>query len=390
MTAAGRAATTRLLIVNADDYGLTPGVSRAILRAHAEGIVTSTSALALAPGFEPSAACAARHAGHRCRRPPGRRGRGPAAAQRPRGPDAGGQGGAGCRRRGGCSCPAWRRAASTPTTCVASSRPRSSASAPRASPSAHVDTHQHLHLWPSVGEVVLDVAAAADITAMRIIRSAEPGPRRRDRAAPRPAARTPGPGAGRPLPRHRDRARRGRHARPAPPRPARSTVWRPTPGPSAELATHPGEADDPDLDRYRGATCGTASWRPSSTPPCAGRVEGAGFRLGTYADLEAVGVSAAIGARDPAAGAERRVRDAYARSAAATGSTWRSAGARARSPRSRRACPAGPGRSTSAAATALFALYLAATAPGRSVTGVDVDAAKLASARRRRRTRAFR
>ena len=42
----------------------------------------------------------------------------------------------------------------------------------------------------------------------------------------------------------------------------------------------------------------------------------------------------------------------------------------------------GAGARSSAAATALFALYLAATAPERPVTGVDVDAAKLAAARR--------
>ena len=42
---------TRLLIVNADDYGLTAGVCRAIVRAHQDGIVTSTSALALGPAF---------------------------------------------------------------------------------------------------------------------------------------------------------------------------------------------------------------------------------------------------------------------------------------------------------------------------------------------------
>jgi len=35
-----------LLIVNADDFGLTPGLCRAILRARDEGIVTSTSAVA--------------------------------------------------------------------------------------------------------------------------------------------------------------------------------------------------------------------------------------------------------------------------------------------------------------------------------------------------------
>jgi len=39
----------RLLVVNADDFGLTPGVSRGILEAHRRGIVTSTTALANLP-----------------------------------------------------------------------------------------------------------------------------------------------------------------------------------------------------------------------------------------------------------------------------------------------------------------------------------------------------
>lgn len=39
------------LVVNADDYGLTAGVSRAILRSHLEGVVTNTSALTVAPAF---------------------------------------------------------------------------------------------------------------------------------------------------------------------------------------------------------------------------------------------------------------------------------------------------------------------------------------------------
>lgn len=40
-----------LLIVNADDYGLTEATSHSILRCHQHGIVTSTSVLVLAPGF---------------------------------------------------------------------------------------------------------------------------------------------------------------------------------------------------------------------------------------------------------------------------------------------------------------------------------------------------
>jgi predicted glycoside hydrolase/deacetylase ChbG (UPF0249 family) len=39
----------RRLIVNADDFGLTPGVSEGILRAHRHGIVTSTTAMVNRP-----------------------------------------------------------------------------------------------------------------------------------------------------------------------------------------------------------------------------------------------------------------------------------------------------------------------------------------------------
>jgi chitin disaccharide deacetylase len=49
----------RVLVVNADDFGLTGGVSRGILDAHRRGIVTSTTALANlppAPGLDAEAA----------------------------------------------------------------------------------------------------------------------------------------------------------------------------------------------------------------------------------------------------------------------------------------------------------------------------------------------
>ncbi len=42
----------RRLIVNADDYGRSPGVSRGILQAHREGIVTSTTVMINQPGVE--------------------------------------------------------------------------------------------------------------------------------------------------------------------------------------------------------------------------------------------------------------------------------------------------------------------------------------------------
>src|SRR5215467_11552646 len=41
---------TKLLIVNADDFGASPGTNRGIMEAHLRGIVTSTSLLVDTPG----------------------------------------------------------------------------------------------------------------------------------------------------------------------------------------------------------------------------------------------------------------------------------------------------------------------------------------------------
>lgn len=48
------------LIVNADDFGLTPGVNDGILQAHLQGIVTATTLMADAPAFEHAAGLARR------------------------------------------------------------------------------------------------------------------------------------------------------------------------------------------------------------------------------------------------------------------------------------------------------------------------------------------
>jgi predicted glycoside hydrolase/deacetylase ChbG (UPF0249 family) len=42
----------RRLIINADDFGLTAGVNRAILEAHEHGVVTSTTLMANSLAFE--------------------------------------------------------------------------------------------------------------------------------------------------------------------------------------------------------------------------------------------------------------------------------------------------------------------------------------------------
>ena len=51
----------RKLIVNADDFGRSPGVSRGILHAHQKGIVTSTTVMINQPGIEEQLAGALEH-----------------------------------------------------------------------------------------------------------------------------------------------------------------------------------------------------------------------------------------------------------------------------------------------------------------------------------------
>jgi predicted glycoside hydrolase/deacetylase ChbG (UPF0249 family) len=152
---------------------------------------------------------------------------------------------------------------------------------------AHVDTHQHLHLWPSVGAVVLDVAAAAGITAMRIIRSAERGPvgitvrrlgRRLEVDATARGVRFPATATGLDEAGTLDRPRLDRAI----------DRLASAPGASAELATHPGEADDPDLDRYAWGYVWDRELAALTDPEVRRKVQAAGFRLGTYADLGAV------------------------------------------------------------------------------------------------------
>src|SRR5579871_3324180 len=50
-----------ILIVNADDFGLTEGTNRAIIDAHCKGIVTSTSLLANGRAFDHAVALARQH-----------------------------------------------------------------------------------------------------------------------------------------------------------------------------------------------------------------------------------------------------------------------------------------------------------------------------------------
>src|SRR6266850_1817584 len=51
-------ARPRRLIVNADDFGASPSINQAVIRAHHEGILTSASLMVNEPGFDEAVALA--------------------------------------------------------------------------------------------------------------------------------------------------------------------------------------------------------------------------------------------------------------------------------------------------------------------------------------------
>jgi len=276
---------TALLIVNADDYGLTSAVSAGILRAHRDGVVTSTSVLAVAPGFGPSGGWLAGepslgvgvHLAAVGEDPPlltareiptlvDRRGRFPISWRRflPRAL-AGRVDAADLAREFGAQLAAVRALGVTVT---------------------HLDTHQHLHLWPMVRSVVLGLAGDEGVAGVRVPRShrRQPLSAGLNRLSVRLAAAVAGAGlvtaadssgvdeAGR-LDRERLVSALDGFV-------ARCSA-------SAELGVHPGEADDPDRARYEWGYRWGGELELLASAEARRAVADRGFRLGTYANLVA-------------------------------------------------------------------------------------------------------
>ena len=261
-------------------------MSRAILRAAEHGIVTSTSVLAVAPAFAATAPWL-RDAGLGVGAHLAAVGEDPPVLSAARDPDARRPPRRRFARRGGSSCRGWRPGASTRTTCGESSPLSWRASPTQSLPLTHVDTHQHVHLWPSIGRVVLAVAADAGISAVRIIRSSSRLAGRRARCRGSPVGSSAG------------RRRRASGTRltatgldeagrlgDAPAGRRRSSDWAPRARRRPSWPPIPGEADDADLARYQWGYEWGDELAALTSPTARDAVARAGFRLGTYADLE--------------------------------------------------------------------------------------------------------
>lgn len=274
----------RLLVVNADDFGLTPGICDGILRAHAGGIVTSTTVIAVGPALagrvEALRSSGLATGGHLTlvgEDPPLL-----SAAEIPTLVDDRGR-----------LAPSWRtfvrRAAlgrvdadDVRRECVAQLDLLQSAGLQL----THLDAHQHLHLWPSVAGVTIDLAVERGIPAIRLTRAhgwapTSLGVRTLSARLGRRAR-----GAGLVVTDDARGLEGAGHLRE--PRLVRAIDELGGGGAATvELGTHPGTADDPDRVRYRWGYEWADELAALCSPAARQAVERNGFTLGTYADLAA-------------------------------------------------------------------------------------------------------
>ena len=283
----GAATPPRVLIVNADDFGLTEGVCRAILRAHADGIVTSTSVLAVAPAFSSCAAwlddAPALGVGVHLAAV----GEDPPLLTAPEIPTL-------VDQRGHFSY-SWRQflpriALGRIDIDDVEREFTAQADAVRSSVGpgriTHLDTHQHLHLWPRVASLVCRLAQRWEVPAVRITRSLGGSPKGRlvnslaarlDRRVTSAGLVAPAAFAG------FDEAGGVGASRliEVIERLAKADV------PTAEIGIHPGERDDADLARYEWGYHWGDELEALLATGARDAVARAGFTLGSFAALGA-------------------------------------------------------------------------------------------------------
>ncbi|MCW2618056.1 MAG: putative glycoside hydrolase or deacetylase ChbG, family [Modestobacter sp.] len=274
---------SRLLVVNADDMGLTPGVCRAVHRGHTDGVVTSTSVLAVGTAFDEAAS--------RLRDLPGLAvgahlaivGEDPpllSAGEIPTLVDRDGRFPLSYRTvvargvAGRIDPDDVRREFAAQLERVAGIGVRIT----------HLDTHQHTHLWPAVAGVVVELARNAGVPSVRLPTSRRRGPlglgvrllsgrlrARLQRAGLRTTEDYAGLDEAGALDRARFTGTLGRLARSG--------------AASAEVNTHPGEAGEAALSRFQWGYRWADELAMLTAPATRELVGRLGYRLGSFADL---------------------------------------------------------------------------------------------------------
>lgn len=272
------------LVVNADDFGLTPGVCDGILRAHEHGIVTSTSVLTAAPAFADHVA-ALRDSGmgvgvHLClvgEDPPLL-----SAREVPSLVDAHGHLSAGWPQFVSRAA----RGRIDPDDVERELMAQVHAAEAAGLSVGHLDGHQHLHLLPGVSDVVLGLAHRFEVPAIRVVDTrslrlpmvlVRPLAARLRRRARRAGILVPDTAAGLDTAGRLDAVAL-----------ARSISLLGGRRGVADLTTHPGADPDPDRSRYRWGYRWTDELDALCAPEARRAVERAGFTLTNYARLAQV------------------------------------------------------------------------------------------------------
>lgn len=282
----GWAGVNRLLIVNADDFGLTAASARGILRAHREGIVTSVSVLALGPAVGRTAPWLRDEGGLGVGAHLAVVGEDPPLLSRREIPTLVGRSG-----RLPLTWSAFLARAVAGRVDPLDVEREFQAQLERLTRDfglalTHVDTHQHVHLWPPIGRVTVALARRFRIPGVRLPSSRAPGPkgygiRRLSRAL---ATRIRSSGLATPdgyagldeagaldLPRFL------------------ATIDTVACGSArtVEINCHPGEEGDADLARYAWDYRWGAELAALTSPELRDAVARHGFTLGGYRDLPA-------------------------------------------------------------------------------------------------------
>lgn len=274
----------RLLIVNADDYALTEGICRAVLRGHRDGIVTSTSVMANGPAFDctkwlqdaPELGVGV-HLALVSDDPPVLSAREIPSLVNKR----------------GALAESWTRLVPRLATGrVDADDVERELDAQIAAVAdvvgrerlTHLDSHQHLHLWPSIAKVVVRLAQRWDVAGVRVTRSFSAKPvglglnalarrlQRRCRAA--------GVGTTEAFAGFDEGGSLKRNA-------LIEAIERlaATGATTAELATHPGEVADTELGPHHWPYHRADELAGVLAPEVRACIERSGFTLGTYGSL---------------------------------------------------------------------------------------------------------
>ena len=274
---------SRLLIVNADDYGLTPAVSRGILRAHRDGIVSSTSILVVAPAFASTASWLHDAPGLGVGIHFALVGEDPPLLSGKEIPTL-------IDSRGRLLLNWWRfglrvlRGAIDPGDVERELDAQMERALGAGLRPDHVNSHQHLHLWPPIREVVLRLCRRHGIRAIRVPRSQ--GRRLAGFGTMRLASRLERRAAEEGMAVTEDATGLDQAGRmdataliAALERFARRAVS------SAEITVHPGEDPDPDRHRYPWGYSWSGELEALVSRAVAEAVPRCGFVLSTFGDL---------------------------------------------------------------------------------------------------------